>query len=52
LAFGGDVVIRNSAFSIGHSADRPEIVTDVLRWRIRPDALELAVSLEDVFRDV
>jgi hypothetical protein len=52
LAFGDDVVIRNSAFSIGHSADRPEIVTDVLRWRIRPDAPDLEIGLEDVFRDV
>ncbi len=32
--------------------DRPEIVTDVLRWRIRPDAPELEITLEDVFRDV
>jgi Uma2 family endonuclease len=32
--------------------DRPEIVTDVLRWRIRPDAPELEITLEHVFRDV
>jgi Uma2 family endonuclease len=30
---------------------RPEIVTDVLRWRIRPDSPELEIVLEDVFRD-
>jgi len=32
--------------------DRPQIVTDVLHWRIRPDAPELAIALEDVFRDL
>ena len=29
--------------------DRPEIVTDVLRWRVAPEARELEVSLADVF---
>jgi Uma2 family endonuclease len=32
--------------------DRPEIVTDVVRWRVGPDAPELDIALEDVFRDV
>ena len=31
---------------------RPEIVTDILRWRVRPDAPELEIPLEDVFQDV
>jgi Uma2 family endonuclease len=30
--------------------DRPEIVTDVLRWRVTPDAAELEIHLEEVFR--
>ena len=30
----------------------PEIVTDVLRWRVRPDAPLLEIALEDVLRDV
>ena len=29
--------------------DRPEIVTDVLRWRVVPDATELEIRLEEVF---
>lgn len=29
---------------------RPEIVTDVLRWRVSPGAGELAIPLEEVFR--
>ena len=38
---------------VWHPEDtRPEIVTDVLRWRVRPDALELEIALEAVFRDV
>jgi Uma2 family endonuclease len=30
--------------------ERPEIVTDVLRWRVRPEAPELAIDLEELFR--
>jgi hypothetical protein len=29
--------------------ERPEIVTDVLRWRLDEDAPELAVELREVF---
>jgi Uma2 family endonuclease len=29
--------------------ERPEIVTDVLRWRVAPDAEDLAVDLEKLF---
>ena len=32
--------------------ERPEIVTDLLRWRVREDADELAIELEELFRDV
>jgi Uma2 family endonuclease len=32
------------------SDDRPEIVTDTLRWRVSPEAEELVIVLEDVFR--
>ena len=31
---------------------RPEIVTEVLRWRARADVPELEIGLEDLFRDV
>jgi hypothetical protein len=30
--------------------ERPEIVTDVLRWRVRPEASELAVDLATLFQ--
>jgi Uma2 family endonuclease len=30
--------------------ERPEIVTDVLRWRVRPEAPELAVDLVTLFQ--
>jgi len=30
--------------------ERPEIVTDVLRWRVRREAPELAIDLEELFR--
>jgi Uma2 family endonuclease len=30
--------------------DRPEIVTETLRWRLSPEAEELVIVLEDVFR--
>jgi hypothetical protein len=29
--------------------EAPEIVTDVLRWRVTPDAPTLEISLGDVF---
>ncbi len=32
--------------------ERPEIVTDLLRWQVREDANELAIELEELFRDV
>ena len=32
--------------------ERPEIVTDVVRWRVTPDAEELVIDLEDLFRDL
>jgi Uma2 family endonuclease len=32
--------------------DRPEIVTDVLRWRIRADTPALEIALEDLFCDL
>lgn len=38
---------------VWHPGDeRPEIVTDVLRWRLTPDAGELAVPLREVFEDL
>ena len=30
--------------------DRPEIVTDVLRWRVAPELSDLKINLEEVFR--
>lgn len=32
--------------------ERPEIVTDVLRWRVAPEADELLISLDELFRAV
>jgi Uma2 family endonuclease len=32
--------------------ERPEIVTDVLRWRVGEGVAELVIRLENVFRDV
>ncbi len=32
--------------------ERPEIVTDVLRWRIREEGEELEISLEQLFEDL
>jgi Uma2 family endonuclease len=32
--------------------ERPEIVTDVLRWRVAPGAEELEIAIEDLFRDL
>lgn len=32
--------------------DRPEVVTSVLRWRVAPEAGELAIELEEVFLSV
>jgi Uma2 family endonuclease len=29
--------------------DRPEIVTDLLRWRVAPDAEELVIDLAELF---
>lgn len=35
---------------VWHPGDeRPEIVTDVLRWRVQPDAPELAIDLASLF---
>ncbi len=31
---------------------RPEVVTDVLRWRVAPEAPEWVIGLEEVFRSV
>lgn len=36
---------------VWHPGDqRPEIVTDVLAWRVTPDAEELAIDLNDLFQ--
>jgi Uma2 family endonuclease len=32
--------------------DRPEIVTEVLRWRVTPEADELVLDLGELFRDL
>jgi Uma2 family endonuclease len=32
--------------------DRPEIVTDAVRWRVAPEAEELAIALAEVFEDL
>jgi Uma2 family endonuclease len=29
--------------------ERPQVVTDVLRWRVAPEAAELAIELQEVF---
>ncbi len=29
--------------------ERPEVVSEVLRWRVAPEAREVAIDLEDVF---
>jgi len=29
--------------------ERPEVVTDVLRWRVAPEAPELAIELAQLF---
>ena len=36
-----------------HPADqRPEIVSDLLRWRVLPDAPDLEIRLEEIFQDL
>jgi Uma2 family endonuclease len=36
---------------VWHPEDhRPEIVTDVLTWRVTPDAEELVMDLDDLFQ--
>jgi Uma2 family endonuclease len=38
---------------VWHPADhRPEIVTDALTWRVTPEAEELVIALDDLFRDL
>ncbi len=32
--------------------DRPEIVTDTLRWRVTPDSRELTIEVEELFRNL
>jgi Uma2 family endonuclease len=31
---------------------RPAVVTDRLRWRLAPEAPELVIPLEEIFRDL
>jgi hypothetical protein len=36
-----------------HPADhRPEVVTDALTWRVTPDAENLVIHLDDLFKDL
>jgi Uma2 family endonuclease len=38
---------------VWHPADdRPEIVTDALTWRVAPEAVDLVIHLDDLFKDL
>jgi Uma2 family endonuclease len=46
------VDIEGGVVEVWHAGDeRPEIVTDVVRWRVRPDAPEVAIALAELFRE-
>lgn len=46
------VDIEGGVVEVWHPGDeRPEIVTDVLRWRVRPAGPEVAIDLAELFRE-
>ncbi|MGH7676716.1 MAG: Uma2 family endonuclease [Gemmatimonadales bacterium] len=46
------VDIEGGVVEVWHPGDeRPEIVTDLLRWRVRPEAPEEAIGLAELFRE-